>query len=122
MALGVATLADLGRRRDVDLAERGVGDAARGGAVLAGRRDGGDDGDVAVAGEMGRDFGEAADVLAAVGGGEAEIVVEPGAQRVAVEQDRRAAIGEQPTFQRLRQRRLAGAGRPVSQTTAPLWR
>ena len=35
VALGVAALADLGRRRDMDLAERGVGDAARRGAVIA---------------------------------------------------------------------------------------
>src|SRR3954451_18885665 len=88
VALGVALLANFRRRRDVDLAERSVGDAARGGAVLAGGRDGGDTGDVAVAGEMRRDFGEAADVLAAIGGGESKIAVEPGAQRVAVEQDR----------------------------------
>ena len=34
VALGVAALADLGRRRDIDLAERGVGDAARRGAIV----------------------------------------------------------------------------------------
>ena len=71
-------------------------------------RDRGDDGDVAVAGEMGGDFGQPADVLAAVRRGEAEIAVEAGAQRIAVEQHRRAAIAEQPAFQRARQRRFAG--------------
>ena len=34
MALGVAALADLGRRCDIDLAERRVGDAARGGTII----------------------------------------------------------------------------------------
>ena len=91
MALGVAALADLGRRCDIDLAERRVGDAARGGAIIRRRRHRGDDGDMAVARQMGRDFGEPADVFGAVLRGETEIAVEAGAQRVAVEQDRRTA-------------------------------
>lgn len=109
----------------MNLAEGGVGDAARGGAVLAGGRDGRNDRDMAVAGEMCRDLGEAADVLAAIGGREAEIAVEAGAQRVAVEQDRRAAIGEETPLQRPRQRRLAGgrqAGEPDNGTVVAIAR
>ena len=109
MALGVAALAHVGRRRDIDLAERGVGDAARRGAVFRRRRNRRDDGDMPVARQMSGDFGEPADVLGAVGGGEAEIAVQPGAQGIAVQQHRRAADAEQPAFQRARQRRFAGA-------------
>ena len=66
VALGIAALADFGRRRDIDLAERRVGDAARGGAIVRRGRDRGDDGDVAVARQMGGDFGQPADVFGAV--------------------------------------------------------
>ena len=71
-------------------------------------RDRGDDGDVSVARQMGGDFGQSANILGAMLRGEAEIAVEAGAQRIAVEQDRRAAIAEQPAFQRARQRRFSG--------------
>ena len=40
---------------------------------------------------------------------ETEIAVEAGAQRVAVQQDRRTAVAEQPALQRARQRRFSGA-------------
>ena len=109
VALGIAALADLGRCRDMDFAEGRVGDAPRRGAIRQRRRNRGDDGDVAVAREMRRDFGQTADVFAAVLRRKAEIAVEAGAQGVAVEQDRRTAIGEQPALQRLCQRRFAGA-------------
>src|SRR3984957_5329097 len=59
---------------------------------------------------MGGDFGEPADVLAAIGRGEAEIAVEAGAQGIAVQQHRRPTIAEQPALQRARQGRFAGAG------------
>ena len=110
MTLGIAALADLRGRRDVDLAESAVRNPARRRAILPGGGDRGDNRNVPVARQMRRDFGKAADVLAAVGGREAEIAVEPGAQGVAVEQDRRAAIAEQPPLQRTRQRRFARAG------------
>ena len=76
----------------MDFAERNVGDAARRGAVLLRGRDRGDDGDVAVARQMGCYFGEAADIFGTVLRGETEIAVEASAQGVAIEQDRRAAI------------------------------
>src|SRR5437764_175859 len=68
-----------------------------------------DDGDMAVAGEMRRYFREPADVLGAILWREAEIAVEAGAQRVAIEQDGRAATREQPALQCARNGRLAGA-------------
>src|SRR3954453_6813384 len=64
---------------------------------------------------MSGEFSQAADVLAAIGSGEAEIAVQAGAQRVAVQQHGRAAIAEQPAFKRARQGRLSRsrqAGQP----------
>ena len=75
VALGIAALADFGRCRDVNLAECGLRNAARGGAVFARGRHRGDDRDVPVARQMGRDFGEPADVLAAILFGESKIAV-----------------------------------------------
>ena len=57
-----------------------------------------------------RDFGDAADVLDAVGVGEAEIAVEAVAHVVAVEQVGVAAERVQLLLDQVRDRRLAGAG------------
>src|SRR5262245_48485070 len=100
MAFGIAARANFRGGRDIDLAEGGIRNAAGGVAIVLCRRDGSDDGDMAVARKVRRDLGEATDVLAAVLRREAEIAVEAGAQRIAVEQDRRAAIAEQAALQR----------------------
>ena len=56
MTFGVAILAHLGRRGDINLAKSSVGNPSRRGTVFCGRRDRGDDGDMSIAREMGRDF------------------------------------------------------------------
>ena len=73
MALGIAAFAYFGRRRDIDFTEQIVSDAPRRGTIFPGGRDRGDDRDVPVAGEMGGDFGQPANILGAVGNGEAEV-------------------------------------------------
>ena len=85
MALGIAAFAYFGRRRDIDFAEQIVSDAARRGTIFPGGRDRGDDRDVPVAGEMGGDFGQPANILGAINRGETEVAIEAGAQRIAVQ-------------------------------------
>ena len=57
-----------------------------------------------------RDFGDAADVLDAVGVGEAEVLVQPVADVVAVEQVGVTAERVQPLLDQVGDRRLARAG------------
>src|SRR5215471_17110477 len=76
MALGVAALADGGRRRNIDLAKQRLADAAGRSAVLAGGRDGSDHGDMSVSGEVRCDLGKSANIFAAVFGRKTEIAVE----------------------------------------------
>ena len=57
-----------------------------------------------------RDLGDAADVLDAVGVGEAEVLVQAVADVVAVEQVGVAAARVQPLLDQVGDRRLAGAG------------
>ena len=57
-----------------------------------------------------RDLGDAADVLVAVGGAEAEVAAEAVADVVAVEHARVHALGEQPLLDQVGDRRLARAG------------
>ena len=58
------------------------------------------------------DLADAADVLDAVGVGEAEIAVEPVPDIVAVEQHRVRAERQQLLFETVGDRRFAGAGQP----------
>src|SRR5256885_1596170 len=89
MTLWIAALANFCWRCDIDLAEHGIGNTARRATIVPRRRHRGDDRNVPVTREMSSDFGQAADVLAAIACGKTEIAVEPGAQRVAVQQYRR---------------------------------
>ena len=71
-----------------------------------------DDRDRARVGEQARGVRGAADVLGAVLGREAEVLVEPVAQVVAVEAIGRAAVHDQALLQRGRDRRLARRRQP----------
>ena len=81
-------------------------------AVGRHRRDERDDRDHAGVGEQARDVGDAADVLAAVAGLEAEVVGEPVADVVAVEQVRGPAGLDELALERDRDRRLARGRQP----------
>ena len=96
----VALLGDVQRGVDEHLAELAVGDQ-RPRAVALGpeRRDERDEHDQAGVGHQLGDLGHPADVLDPVGVGEAEVVVEPVPNVVAVEQRRVAAERVQPAFE-----------------------
>src|SRR5579871_556721 len=94
MAFRVAALADGCRRGDIDLAKRAVGDLTGHGAILARGRNSRDDRNMSIARKMRCNLGQPADVLAAVALGKAKVAVQPGAQRVAIEQDRGTASAE----------------------------
>ena len=114
-ALGVAPLALGERRRDPDLDERDAGglvDRARGGAVGRVGRDERDERDDARLGEQRGGVRGAADVLGAVLGAEAEVAVEPVAQVVAVEPQRRPTGADQQRLDLDGERRLARRGQP----------
>ena len=86
-------------------------EVAHGRPLGAERRDERAQHDEAGVDEQLRHLAHAADVLDPVGGGEAEVLVEPVAHVVAVEQvGVGAALGELP-FDEVRDRRLAGAGK-----------
>ena len=111
-ALGVALLALLDGRVDEDLDERDAVRVVRGaGPVAAGpvRADERDDGHDAGVGEQPGDLAGPADVLVAVGGGEAEVGVEAVAQVVPVEPVGRASRGHQQPLERDGHGRLARA-------------
>ena len=62
--------------------------------------------------EQPRDLADAADVLDAVGGREAEILVEAVTHVVAIEQVGMAAVQRKPAFDQIGDGRLSGAGQP----------
>ena len=118
--LGIAALANVSRRCDIDFAEGGVGDAPRRGAILARWGDRSDDREVTIAREMRGDFGEPADVLSAVRGEKPRSPFSP-ARSVSPS----SRIGEPPLPNSFRSSARASVdlpepGNPVSQTTAPL--
>lgn len=88
---------------------RAANDPAGRGAVGAVRRDEGRDDDQAGIVHQAGDFGDAPDVLAALGWRKAEVAVQAPAQFVAVEYAARMATIVQFAFERSGQRRLAGA-------------
>ncbi len=112
-ALDVARLGDLERRVDEHLDELALADAARGPSARSARNGEMNDDEHDQAGvdhQLG-DLGDAADVLDPVGVGEAEVLVEPVADVVAVEQvgvARRAACSL--LLDQVGDGRLAGAG------------
>ncbi len=100
----------LERRVDEDLDELAVGDhAAREPALGSERRDERRDDDQARIDHEPGDLADAADVLDAIGGGEAEILVQPMADVVAVEQVRAHAERVQLALDEVRDRRFAAA-------------
>ena len=91
--------------------ERDVpGDLARHAPLVGEGRDERDDDDQPGIGHQARRFGDAADVLDAVGFGEAEILVEAMADIVAVEDVAVLALGGQALFEQVGDRRLARTG------------
>ena len=97
------------------------GDLARHLPVGAERRDEGADHDQpGVAHQLG-DLADPADVLDAVGVGEAEVAVEPVTDIVAVEQHRVAADRQQLLFETVGDRRFAGAGQPGEPQHRAAW-
>ena len=111
--LHVALLADLDRAVDEDLDEVArLHDRAHLIAVGAVRRDEGRQRHDAGVGEELRDLADAADVLGAVLGREAEILVEPVADVVAVEDVGADAALDGALLELDRDRRLAGAREP----------
>ena len=74
--------------------------------------------DAAVGEQLG-DLADAANVLLAVGCGEAQVLVEPMADVVAVENVGEPALLDQGVLQREGDGALAGADRPVNQSVAP---
>src|SRR5262245_41702898 len=65
---------------------------------------------MAVAGEVRRDFRQAANILAAVLRRETEIAIEAGAQSVTVEQQGNASTIKQSSFQSTSESRFSGCG------------
>ena len=116
-ALGVAALALLDRRVDVDLEERqarGAVQAPRAGAIGRHGGDERDDRHDARVGEQPREVGDAPDVLGAVGLGEAQVARQAVAQVVAVEEVGGPPVVDEPPLERDRDRRLA-RGREAGQ-------
>ena len=112
-ALRVAPLAGLERRVDVHLDEVARREERPGRvAVRAVGRDERGQHEHAAVGEELRDLADAADVLGAVGGREAEVLVQPVAHVVAVEHVGEVAALDQRVLGGHRDRRLAGAGEP----------
>ena len=110
-ALRVALLDDVERRVDEDLEElAGADQLARHPPLRAERRDEGDEHDQPGVDEELRRLGDAADVLDAVGVGEAEVAVEAVADVVAVEQVGVAAHQVELLLDEVGDGRLAGAG------------
>ena len=122
-ALGVALHADLDRRVDEDLDELAVADQlARHAPLGAERRDERDEHDQPGIDEQLRRLADAADVLDAVGIGEAEVAVEPVADIVAVEHDRCGGRRRTARFStRLAMVDLPEPDRPVNHSTAGFW-
>ena len=109
-ALGIAALALLQRSRQIDLDELRVADAlADLVAIGAERRDEGGDHDEAGVDEQRRHLADAADVLVAPAFGEIEILVEPVADVVAVQQIAVVAALHQRLLERVGDRGLARA-------------
>src|SRR5205085_1962166 len=123
-ALRVSALAHIERGAHEDLDELLRPDeVAHGGALGAERRDERAEHEEARVDEQLRHLAHAADVLDPVGGGEAEVLVEPMAHVIAVQQvGMGAALGELPLHE-VRDRRLAGpgkAGEPEDARSLPL--
>ena len=111
-ALGVARFADLERRIDVDFGELDVaGDFAGQPPLVAEGRDERDEDDEPGIGHQPRHFGDAADVLDALGLGEAEVLVEAVPDIVAVEDVGVPAFGGEPLLDEVGDGRLARAAR-----------
>ena len=126
-ALGIARLADLERRVDVDLGEGDVaGDLARQPPLVAERRDERDEDDEPGIGHQPGHFGDAADVLDARLLGEAEVLVEAVADVVAVEDVGVLALGGEALLDEVGDGRLARAGEAGEpddrRRSGPSWR
>lgn len=116
-ALGVAPLGDLEGHINIDLHKRKrlfIAVLGRGGVQVAGElavgAEGGDEGGDGDGGRVGEELGDladAADVLLAVGLGEAQVPVQAEADVVAVEPVRGHAEVQQVLLERRRHRRLA---------------
>ena len=112
-ALGVARLGDLQRHVDEHLDELVRIEQRAGGVALGPEgRDEGHDHDQAAVDHQLRDLRDAADVLVAVGGAEAEVAAQPVADVVAVEDRGVRTLGEQPLLHQVGDRRLARTGQP----------
>ena len=113
-AFGVAGLAGGEAGVDVDFEEIvGAHDLAGEGAERPIRADERAEGDEAAVDEEFGDFGDAADVFAAVVFGEAEAGIEAGAEVIAVEEDGGAALGVEGSFEEVGEGAFSGAREAV---------